>query len=674
MPKDLQLAMEHHQSGRLEKAKKLYEHVLEKSPEHPDALHLLGLVAHQYGQHTQAISLIEKAISINPEFAAFHNNCGLAYSELRNYDQAIECFKRAQTLDPDFMEPHNNMGLVLQTQGRFQEAFSCFQHAIVLKPGEATIYENMGGACKAQGRLDEAEACYKQALKLNPNLVNVYVKLGDVLKERGNLEEAVTYIDRVLSLQPRYMPALWLRCMMELRVIYDDEQHLKSSRANYTGALERLYKLVELDNQTKIHEAAYAIGNSKPFLLAYQGEDDRYLQGLYGDLVARIQAAKYPQWAQPVNMPPVKSKDKIRVGIVSGFFYLHSNWKIPIKGWVENIDRSQFELYGYSTRTILDSVSGDARRAFDTFSEYIPFEDMCQKIKDDGLHILIYPEVGMDPTTLQLASLRLAPLQCTSWGHPDTSGLPTIDYYLSSDLMELPDADKYYTEKLVRLPNISVHYLPVDFTPAKADRQHFGLRDDAVLYLCSQSLYKYLPRFDEVFSRIALEVENSQFVFIEYAKSRDVTDKFRRRLGRAFSNNGMDAEDYIVFVPRMDNEHYQSLNKISDIFLDSIGWSGCNSTLEAIAHNLPLLTLPGEFMRSRHSFAILSMMQLKELIAEDLDHYVRLAVQLGLDMEYRGKISRRVAENKHLVYEDMECVTALESFIRNAVRRESTLT
>ena len=94
----------------------------------------------------------------------------------------------------------------------------------------------------------------------------------------------------------------------------------------------------------------------------------------------------------------------------------------------------------------------------------------------------------MDPISTQLAAQRLAPVQCNSWGHPDTSGFPTLDYYLSSDLMEPPDGQDHYTERLVRLPNLSVYYEPIDPSSASIARQDLGLRSTATVYWCAQSL------------------------------------------------------------------------------------------------------------------------------------------------------------------------------------------
>jgi predicted O-linked N-acetylglucosamine transferase (SPINDLY family) len=258
-------------------------------------------------------------------------------------------------------------------------------------------------------------------------------------------------------------------------------------------------------------------------------------------------------------------------------------------------------------------------------------------------------------------------VQCNSWGHPDTSGFPTLDYYLSSDLMEPPDADGHYTERLVRLPNLSISYQPLDAAAATVSRAELGLRDDAVVYWCGQSMYKYLPQYDEVFARIAREVPDSQFAFIRYRRGDDVTDLFLARLAKAFAGQGLDASRHVVVLPRLDQDRFLGAVGQADVFLDSLGWSGCNSLLESLAHDLPAVTMPGALMRGRHGSAILTMMDVTETIATSVDDYVAMAVRLGRDKAWRDAVKARVAANKHRLYGDRACIAALEDFLGRAV-------
>ena len=201
---------------------------------------------------------------------------------------------------------------------------------------------------------------------------------------------------------------------------------------------------------------AETIGSHQPFYLPYQGHDDRELQSSYGSLVCRVLAARYPTAVLP--NPPAPDQP-IRLGIVSGFFRQHSNWKIPIKGWLQNLDRHRFQVSGYYTGGERDEATVAAAALCNRFiGGPLSLDGWRREILDDAPHVLLFPEIGMDRLTAQLAGQRLASVQCCSWGHPVTSGFPTIDYFISSDLMEPANAAAHYSEQLVRLPNLSIYY------------------------------------------------------------------------------------------------------------------------------------------------------------------------------------------------------------------------
>ncbi len=123
-----------------------------------------------------------------------------------------------------------------------------------------------------------------------------------------------------------------------------------------------------------------------------------------------------------------------------------------------------------------------------------------------------------------------------------------------------------------------------------------------------------------------------------------------------------------MILPRLDGSRFVAAIGTCDIVLDSIGWSGCNSTLESLAHNLPVVTTPGAFMRGRHTTAILQMMDVTETIAPDVGGYVQLAVRLARDPEWRAALRQRIAAAKHRLWRDRSPIEALEQFLCEAVR------
>jgi predicted O-linked N-acetylglucosamine transferase (SPINDLY family) len=279
----------------------------------------------------------------------------------------------------------------------------------------------------------------------------------------------------------------------------------------------------------------------------------------------------------------------------------------------------------------------------------------------------------MDPMSAKLAALRMARIQCTALGHPQTSGLSTIDYFLSSTLMEPEEANSHYCEKLIRLPNLGIHYTPPCPEAVPLQRVDYDLEAGDILYWCCQSLFKYQPAYDRVFSRIALAEPRARFVFIE-ALHRPMTEIFQGRLQAAFAEAGLVMETHCRFLPRLKLGAFAGMAQMADVYLDSIGWSGFNSTLESLHWGLPIVTLPGKLMRGRHTYAVLSQAGVTETIARDLDHYIELAVELGRNPVWRQDVSLRLLAGRGRLYGDLEAIRALESFLVSAVAEAEEMT
>ncbi|MEO0012772.1 MAG: hypothetical protein RLZZ535_1161 [Cyanobacteriota bacterium] len=521
------------------------------------------------------------------------------------------------------------------------------------------------------GQIESAIASWQTAIALQPNLVEAHYNLGTALLQQGQTEQAIASFQTALDLNPDYHLARLSLVVSQLPIIYTAEAEIESKRHEYQQQLESLADYYEQANEQQRSAAAMAVGSNQPFYLAYQGMCDRDLQQTYGGLIQRLMASRYAQWSQPLGTPKLAAQQKIRVGFVSGFFNHHSVWKIILQGWVENLDRSEFELFAYFTGNKRDEQTARAAKSFERFEHNACSVDQwAEKIAQDNLHVLIFPEFGMDTMAVQLGCLRLAPVQIASWGHPETSGLPTIDYFLSSDLMESTNAQSHYTEKLVKLPNLGVCYQPIPIKPEAVARKDLGILESDIMFWCCQSLFKYLPQHDDVFPRIAQAVSNAKFVFIKL-ESKLATNVFCQRLADAFQKFNLNYQDYCIFLPLMSANAFAGVGAIADIYLDNIGWSGGNTTLESTVYNLPIVTLPGELMRSRHTLAILKMMGIEETIAHNKDEYVQIATRLGQDRDYRHHSSQQIALNKYKCYGDLKPVRALEDFLMEIVEKPS---
>jgi predicted O-linked N-acetylglucosamine transferase (SPINDLY family) len=271
---------------------------------------------------------------------------------------------------------------------------------------------------------------------------------------------------------------------------------------------------------------------------------------------------------------------------------------------------------------------------------------------------ILYPEVGMDPTTVRLASLRLAPAQLATWGHPETTGLPTIDYYLSGEDLEPPGAQGNYSERLIALP-----HLGVSFEPPRVDEEARPAIDPRVPILISPGVpFKYAPAHDWVFPEIARRLGACRIVFFAHAK-RALFERVAERVRAAFEARGLEFDRYVTVVPWQSPAAFFGWLRAAHVYLDTIGFSGFNTALQAVECGLPIVTREGRFLRGRLASGILKRIGLAELVVPDEEAYVALAVRLAQDPAYRQGIATRMVSVRRTLYGDALPVRALEDFL-----------
>lgn len=563
---------------------------------------------------------------------------------------------------PESIEGFIEQAEALVALNQLDEAAHSYRLALAEKPNDPECLLRLSALLM---RIKCHEECFHHArhfLRLVNDVALGYFIAGYAAREIGRWQESRSYLLRAVELDPCHMYARVLCCMSSFTVCMD-ESEAESILHTYAVELDRLVLNTAFETAEQIDNAVDGVGALTPFFLPYLGYDVTGLQGKYGAWICSVMAAKYPQFARP--LPLRSSHGRIRIGIVSNYFQKHSHWKIAIKGWLEQLDRGKFSVHCFHTGDYSDDITEYARSIADSFLQSADIDKVMTAIHEQNLDVLIHSGIGMDTNTLKLAGLRLAPVQCTSWGHPLTTGMPTIDYFISSELMEPPNGHLHYTEKLIRLPNLSTYCKPVEHVEAMFGEFSIpGAMKDDVIFLSCQNLLKYLVQYDHVFPDIALKAGNVRFVFIA-CHIRELTERFMRRLEEAFKCKGLNAADFISFVPPLNDTDYAALNSRADVFLDSIGWSGGNTTLESLPFNKPVVTLPGTFMRGRHTYAILKMMGIGETIATNIDEYIAIAAQLANNKKWREEVSARVSLNKHKIYRDSACIVALENFLLN---------
>jgi predicted O-linked N-acetylglucosamine transferase (SPINDLY family) len=695
----LQAAIECHQTGRLADAESMYRQILASEPNNPDALQLLGLVAHQLGRNEDAVELIEKghragrpqpfslnnlakaylglsrpleakkclakALAMKPDFAEAHNNLGVALEEIGQRKEAEQSYRRAAALQPDYAEAHYNLANLMVERGAAGEAEQHYRKALLIDPDNADAHFDLANLLFNLGRLAESEQAYRSAIALRPGFTEAEFGLGNMLYGVARQAEAQQCYRRVLELKPDFVAARWVSTMNLLSPLYADEAEEAQARNAFAAGLEALCHWFDSGRGNALPDAQDVVGLQQPFYLPYQDYNNRELLTRYGELCCGLMQRLQ---ARPGNISkPGPKPARIRVGIVSAHIRTHAVWHAIIRGWIEHLDRTRFELVVFSLDFRHDDETRFAKaqaaqfeRGPRAFGEWV---DCIAERKPD---VLIYPELGMDGLTTRLASLRLAPVQAVAWGHPETSGLPSVDYYLSAADFEPANAQDNYSERLVSLPQLGCCYTPRPVAGIAPDLAKLGIDPQAPLLVCPGVPYKYSPRHDAVFVEIARQLGRCQFIFFTYRVS-ELTEKLRLRLSAAFTAAGMDFGAYGVFVPWQPPPAFYGLMQRADVYLDTIGFSGFNGAMQAVECGLPLVSREGRFMRGRFGSGILTRLGMSELVAQSDEDYASLAVRVASDAAYRTELRARMASSRHLLYGDLAPIRAIEALFADAV-------
>ncbi len=678
----------------------MYRKILDMDPHQADAMHLLGVVALQSGRFQESVDLITHAITENDAVPAFHNNLGNAFRALGERQQAAGAFNRALCLNPNSPDTLYNLAVILQELGRLDEAAASYQRVLLAKSDHAAAHTNLGIVRNFQGRYDDALTCFESALRSSADFVPAMVNRGNVLKALGRLDEAMQSYRRALALNPRhaaahnnlglalleagdtdaavesyrdaisiepgyreahrnlgnalrergrsaesvssYRQALSLDsndaearlglAMASIPVFVNSPDHCADAARAFEQALA---ELEAWDAQSPGRLGA-AVGSTQPFYLAYRPCDIARPLKSYGNLVCRAAAA---HWRTSSNRRA--APERIRMVVVCGHVRArHPVLDVLLRGILAHLQRERMEVFLYHTGSFVDDETRWARLHVDRFVQGPKsVAAWVDEVHRDRPDIIFYPEVGMDPITCALAAIRLAPLQAASWGHPTTTGMPSIDLYISGELLEPLQADEHYVENLVRLPGTGVcTRAPIDSAQAW---EPVASQHGVVRFALPHQPIKFDPADDILLARIAKSIGCCEFWIASPAKLGWAAEKLQARLAGVFRAEGLDLESYLRLTPWLPREQFIGFLDAMDVYLDCPAFSGYTTAWQALHRGLPLVTLEGEFLRQRLAAGLMRQIGADDGIALSRDHYVRLAVHSAEESRNPERRARR---------------------------------
>lgn len=625
------------EQSRWQEAELLLQQVLQRSPQDPDALVNLGTALQSQCRLDEAAAAFRQVIATQGEHAVALSNLGNVLKEQGQLDDAIDCYQRALTASPQLVAARINLGNTWLELGHFEAALSQYAEVVRARPNDPQARVVLGNALHRLDRVAEANDAYQQALQLNGNYREAWLSSGHLHRELGNLEQARTIYRELARRNPgdplhKLREAACCPLVFRSRAELDD---YRSTLVQVTRGLARADLSIDFRRLT-----VYA--PDCPYNLQFLDGNVRPLKEAFAQVFASYFAG-YQRHASTFRA----STEKPRIGFVVTSQHESAFLKL-LGGVVQRLDGRLFDLVVLCSKLGSTKIRAGIPRddvAIVDFPER--FDHIVDTVRGCRCDLLYYWEVGNDPTNYFLPFLRLAPIQITSWGIQVTSGIPGLDAYLSSDLVEVPEAQEHYTELLIRATTLLTYQIPVGLPARPKQHSDFGLAPATRIYGCLQNLGKFHPDFDATLAEI-LRRDTAGFVVVNQDRHGYAATILRQRWAGTIA----DVEDRILFFPPLAQADYLSLLATCDVLLDPLHFGGVTTTYDALALAKPLITLPTEFHRGRYSAACLRKIGVTDTIARDSADYADLAVSLAADRDRCRDLSRRLQEAKHLVFED----------------------
>jgi predicted O-linked N-acetylglucosamine transferase (SPINDLY family) len=572
------LALTHHQAGRLAVAEELYRRILQVEPGAAEVCLQLGLALQGQGRMEEAATCYQRATELKPDLVEAHYDWGNLLRAGGRPDLAVERFRRALALQPDLAEAHMALGNALLDLGHPQEAVAAYRRAVQSRPDYAEAYNNLGVALQGLGLLDEAEQCHRHAVVLRPDYAEAYNNLGQALQGQARLDEAIDCFGHAVELRPE-APSL---------------------HSNLVYAL----------HFSPRHDG-----------LAIGQEVRRWHQRHAAPLIAAV--ARHANDRSPDR--------RLRVGYVSADFRTHpvGRFLLPL---VEAHDRRQVEVFCYASVRVPDELTTRFQASADVWRDATRLSDeqLAAGIREDRIDVLVDLSMHMLGNRLLTFARRPAPVQVSYLAYCGTTGLEAIDYRLTDSYLDPPGEDEScYAEQTVRLPGCYWCYRPVADSPLANEPP--SLASGRVTFGCLNNFCKVSPQTLDAWGRLLAVVPASRLLLHAHAGSH------RDRVRETLAARGVDSAR-VEFVDLRPTLEYFALYRQIDVALDPFPYGGGTTTCDALWMGVPVVSLVGRTAVGRAGLSILSNLGLADLVAGDVEQYVGIAARLATDSQRLGEL------------------------------------
>ena len=494
----------------------------------------------------------------------------------------------------------------------FNEAESCFEELKNLHPTNKNILKNFLVSCVQNKKFEKSEKIVQTMFdlglkekKLVELLLFIYKQLDKIEESQKLISKEKDHIDKKYQLLEKF----------EIPAIATSTQERKSLREKNLEKIDQALsdKSLELNIDDQFLSPPM-------FYYSYDNENNLELSQKLNQLFKK----SYVELQNKYEQNKFENK-KIKIGFISEFFNNHTIEKL-FKGLIFNLDNNLFDINIF----YLDNGKGidneflekEIMRKVNNFKLPKLFSEKINLVSDQNLDIIFYPDIGMSSELYYLTFLRLAKHQMTSWGHPETTGSPNIDYFISSKLLEInyQEAKEHYTEKL-----ILCDYLPMYLSKPNLKK----ISDDEIksnnIYSCPQTLFKLHPDFDEVIFKILEKDKKANIFFIK-----DKNEILYKKIFVRFKEKKLSGFDRINFINQMGQLDYIHHCGRASVLLDPLYFGSGNSFHDSMIYGTPTVTMPTKYLRTKIVEGAYKQMKIvNPPVVNNIDDYVSVAVEIA---------------------------------------------
>ena len=617
----------------------------------------LGVIYKEMGKLDQAVTSTLKSIKLKADNATAHMNLGSIYQDKGNFDAALDSTHKSIELRPNNATAHMNLGNIYKSLGKQDKALSSTLRSLELKKANPTALINLGVIYQDMGNIENALESTLEAIKIEPNNYKSLTNLGSIYGELGRHKDQKEALEKAREQNPNSLNQ-YIMSRNIFKKIYSCQSEISKERSDFLNTIDFIKK------NPSLHFEDGLPMNMGLFWLAYHGEkDDRVLLESFRAALEKNHDLERVITKHENKNKPKREDDEIRIGIISDFWGAKHPVNLHYSKLIDQIAQSGIKMQ------IIVGPGVDKHQQKEVASRYKVGTTKlserlslnCQYIKELELDLLLYLDIGMSHHTYLLGLVRLAPLQVVMGGHPCTTGLKEIDYFVSSSVVEVKDAEIDYTERLIRLAN-----MPSTITVSREKSSlNIGnyLDQNKISIGITHTLFKMHYKFDSILEEISRCHKNIEYILFDYPKG------LKEALKQRWEDNAPLTLRRSKFFPRIEYIDFLKLLENLDIMLDPLYFGAGTVFYQCMACGLPVVTMPTRYRRTRATVSGYSQMNISNPpVAHNKEEYVSICKKLIESSHERKRLKAEIQNKATILFENKNFETEFEIFIREAVK------